>query len=255
LKNDVAPGGNRATLTLAGGRTIHLDSAAYGLLAEEGAATIVKTAEGQIRYSNASTLMTAEIGMNTMLTPRGGQYQLTLPDGSNVWLNAESSITYPTAFNGNERRVRLTGEAYFEVAKKTSQRFIVETMSDTITVLGTVFNVNAYTDEAAVKTSLLEGSVKINNKILKPGQAYYKGSIQSTDLERDLAWKNGLFNFDGADLQTVLRQLARWYDIEVAYEGTYPDMIFDGEIGRDLKLSQVLKVLAATGVAFTIDGK
>jgi transmembrane sensor len=278
VQNDVAPGGNKAILTLADGSKINLDSAASGQVAREQNATITKTAEGKIVYMSDEKLGN-RILYNTMATPRGGQYQLSLPDGSQVWLNAESSITYPTMFaeTERERRVTITGEAYFEVAKNKSKPFRVDIGTATIEVLGTHFNVNAYKEEATTNTTLLEGSVRVSlsalrsplsNSVhtsltLKPGQ---QGQLNprteklslavNPDVEQAVAWKNGTFNFNKVTLPEAMRQIARWYDVQVIYEGgKIPDMRFVGEMGRDLNLSQVLKGLEALGVRFTIEGK
>ena len=272
-ENDVAPGGNKATLTLAGGRRIILDSVANGSIAQQGNVNIVKMNNGQLVYNLHGKA--GEIGMNTMTTPVGGQYQLTLPDGTKVWLNAASSITYPSAFTGTERKVSINGEAYFEVAKDKTKPFKVNVNDESeIEVLGTGFNVNAYADETAARTTLLEGSVKISGHaggrpeqvVIKPGQqavAQHPGHqmpqqisvINDTDVEQTVAWKNGRFNFNGADLHTVMRQLSRWYGINVRYEANVPDEVFQGELTRDLNLSQVLRILGKMEIKFRIEGK
>ncbi|HJU45510.1 MAG TPA: FecR domain-containing protein [Chitinophagaceae bacterium] len=238
FKNDVAPGGNKATLTLADGRTIVLDSTQNGTIATQGGSSIIKLSNGQIRY-DLKGLSQGSVSWNTLSTPRGGTYQITLPDGSKVWLNAESSITYPVAFTGNERRVELVdGEAYFEVAKDSKRPFIVSVDDNMeVEVLGTHFNVNAYEDEEVIKTTLVEGKVKVNksNKsneslLLIPGQQAKVNIenetitvINDVDTEEAIAWKEGLFYFEDDDIKTVMRQLARWYDVEVEYEGKVPD--------------------------------
>jgi ferric-dicitrate binding protein FerR (iron transport regulator) len=190
-----------------------------------------------------------------MSTPRGGQYQLSLPDGSKVWLNSESSITYPVVFAAQERKVKITGEAYFEVAKDKTKPFRVETNDMQVEVLGTHFNVKAYADEGPTKTSLLEGSVKIDKQILKPGQAFTNGRIVPTDVDQDVAWKNGIFNFNNQNLSQVMKELARWYDLEIAYPDGIPQKEYGGEIGRNLKLNQVLKGLGNSGVHFELNGR
>ncbi len=253
-KKDIMPGGNKAMLTLADGRTIVLDSAGRGQLTQQGNATIIKDADGQIRYRTNGNSDEVVL-MNTMSTPKGGQYQLTLPDGTKVWLNAASTITYPTSFISNTREVAITGEAYFEVKKDRSKPFMVNTSRGAITVLGTSFNVNDYPDERNMKTSLLEGSIKIGTIVLKPGQAYQDGKIRMTNLDQDLAWKNGFFNFTDDSLRTVLRQLARWYDIEVHYVGNGSNELFNGELSRKLPLLEILKILKEVNVKFTIEGK
>ncbi len=167
-----------------------------------------------------------------MRTPRGGQYKLTLPDGTDAWLNAASSITFPTVFSGKERKVRITGEVYFEVAKNAKQPFIVEAKSEIINVLGTSFNVSAY-EEESIKTSLLEGAVKIADKVLKPGEAFINGKVVKTNIEQDIAWKNGNFYFDDAELKDILRQFTRWYDIEVIYQGPLKNRKFFGVVKEE----------------------
>jgi transmembrane sensor len=265
VQNDVAPGGNKAILTLADGSKIVLDSAHQGTIAKESNATIIKTAEGKIEYQKGVDKV-AVLAYNTMATPRGGQYQLTLPDGSQVWLNAESSITYPTAFTGKERKVSITGEAYFEVVHNAKQPFRVETGSQIVEVLGTHFNINAYNEEPTINTTLLEGAVRIESKavhtslILKPGQqgqlAPNKLTIASEpDVEQVMAWKNGLFNFNNADLPTVMRQLERWYDIQVTYQGYIPQFEFKGKLPMNLQLSQVLTILRKVEVKYRIEGR
>lgn len=253
-QNDILPGGQRATLTLADGSTILLDSAGNGLLSKQNGASIEKLGIGQIVYHPAKAANYKTL-YNTMTTPKGGQYQLTLPDGTGVWLNAASSITYPTMFVGNAREVTITGEAYFEVVKDKTKPFTVKTVKDKITVLGTSFNVNSYADEPVSKTTLLRGSVQINDKILRPGEAYVNGKVIKTDINQDIAWKNGVFNFQDKKLIEVMRQLSRWYDIEVRYEKGVPDMEFIGKMGRDLSLGQVLKALKNSEVNFVFEGK
>lgn len=269
--NDVLPGGNRATLQLANGQVINLDSAANGSLATQGNATIEKLADGQIAY-NIKGKWATEVLYNTMSTPPGGQYKLKLPDGTDVWLNAASSITYPTAFVGRERTVTISGEAYFEVTKNRSKPFRVKVNDMEVEVLGTHFNLNAYKDEAAIKTTLLEGSVKVTqpaignrqSAMLKPGeqasvsQPSQKSQsiiVQTADLDQVMAWKNGLFNFNKVSLQDVMKQIARWYDVDVVYQGEIRPRKFGGEIQRDLYLSEVLEGLKETEIHFKIEGK
>jgi len=267
--NDVLPGGNKAILKLSDGKTIVLDNAQNGLLAEQGVVQIEKH-EGQLTYS--SSLSTETVAYNTLATPAGGQFQIKLPDGTRVWLNASSSITYPTAFTGNERRVTITGEGYFEVAKDASKPFKVTIQKATgeqrpaeVEVLGTHFNINAYDDEAAVKTTLLEGKVRIVKEqsvaILKPGQQAQvsnQGKLQvkeNADMEEVVAWKNGEFLFQSADISTLMRQVARWYDIEISYPNGKPKDKFSGKIGRNVNLSQLLKILEYSEVRFELKGR
>ncbi len=267
LKNDIVPGTNKAVLTLADGSTILLDDIANGVIASQGSSKVIKTSSGTLTYQQAIkntsgvTPSPARGGegsgplTNTMSTPRGGQYQLTLPDGTKVWLNAESSITYPTAFIGKERSVSIKGEVYFQVAKDKSKPFKVKSQNEEILVLGTEFNINAYTNEPAKVITLVEGSIKVNTTVLKPGNSYSEGKIYSANIQQVTAWKNGIFNFNNADIQTIMRQLSRWYDVEVQYEGKTPERRFKGEIGRDLNLSDVLDGLKSADVRFRINGK
>jgi transmembrane sensor len=267
----VAPGGNRAVLTLAGGQKILLDSAATGVLAEQGNTHVQKLGDGKLAYE-AGGAPSAPL-YNTLTTPRGGQYQLTLPDGTKVWLNAASSLTYPTAFTGNNRTVEMTGEAYFEVVHDKKRPFMVKAGGQTIEDIGTQFNVNAYTDEPAQVTTLLEGAITVGGHPLRPGEkatvtgvtgpgatgtgATATGAadirVERGDPDQAVAWKNGLFNFTDAGLQTVMRQLSRWYNVDVTYEGNIPPRQFTGMIGRSLTLNQVLKGLAMERVHYQIE--
>jgi len=266
-RKDLAPGGNRAVLTLGDGSTIVLDNAKNGILAQQGNTKVLKL-NGKLSY-NPGNARHDETVYNTISTPRGGQYQIELPDGSQVWLNAVSSIRFPAAFAGNERKVEITGEAYFEVAKNAAMPFkvVIATPSENgteIEVTGTRFNIMAYNDEAAVKTTLLEGSVKINQESkavpLKPGQQarWHDKSIKiidHVDTEEAVAWKNGYFQFASASLQQVMRQIARWYDVDISYAGKVPERRFGGKISRDNNASEVLKVLELSKVKFRIEDK
>lgn len=262
-KNDVAPGRNKAILTLANGSAIVLDSAANGALATQGNSKLVKL-NGLLTY-NALNNKSAEVLYNTISTPKGGQYQLILSDGSKVWLNAASSLRFPASFAGKERKVELLGEAYFEVAKNAALPFKVKVGGMEVQVLGTDFNINSYNNESTVRTTLLEGSVKIilNNSfnLLKPGQQAQMNKageikiINNVDVEEATAWKEGKFQFDKADIYAIMRQLARWYDVNVEYKGTVTSH-FGGTISRDVNLSQVLNMLHLTGeVNFQIQDK
>jgi ferric-dicitrate binding protein FerR (iron transport regulator) len=251
----VRPGSKKAILTLADGTNITLDSVANGRIAQQGATQVLKLANGQVRYQPIAAGRKQQLVYNVMSTPMGGQYELTLPDGSNVWLNAGSSITYPTAFPGNERRVKITGEVYFEVARDKNRVFHVSAGDQEIEVLGTHFNINAYTDEGHVKTSLLEGAIKVNKVLLRPGQAFAHDRIEPTNTEQDVAWKNGVFNFNNQSLAQVMRQLARWYDLEIIYPHGIPKKEYGGEMGRDLSLEQVLKGLENSNIHFQLNGK
>jgi transmembrane sensor len=265
--NDIAPGGNKAILTLANGQQIFLDSARAGMLVQQGNARIVKTAGGQLAYTIIHGQPVQAV-YNTLTTPRGGQYKIQLPDGTGVWLNSASSIRYPTAFTGAERKVQITGEAYFEVAKDKAKPFHVEVAAMDIAVLGTNFNINAYADEGSIRATLLAGKIAValtsgrqRPVILSPGQQAQVDQrrsinvINNPDIEQVMAWRNGLFKFDQADLQTVLRQLSRWYDITVKYEGAIPVGHFNGELPRNLTLAQVVSILSEMEVKFTIEGK
>lgn len=248
LGTDVLPGSDKATLTLSNGKKIVLDSSASQMINDGDLG--IGNKDGTLIYGKS-----AVVSYNTLSTPKGGQYKLALPDGTNVQLNAASSITYPTSFQGNNRVVSITGEAYFEVTRDPSKPFTVKTYKDEIVVLGTSFNVNSYTDEPDVKTSLLEGSVHVNNIVLKPGEACMGGKITTTDLQQDLAWKNGVFNFHHVKLADAMRQLARWYDVDVRYEGKRIDVEFGGEISRNLTLKQVLSGLEDKDVHFNLNGR
>jgi ferric-dicitrate binding protein FerR (iron transport regulator) len=263
FKNDVDPGGNKATLTLADGSVILLDEAKNGVLAQQGAAKVIKL-DGKLLYDPAFDIR-GKMVYNTISTPKGGQYQLELPDGSLVWLNATSSIRFPTSFTEKERRVEITGEAYLEVAKKPGKPFVVTVNSSEIQVLGTHFNINAYGDEDNLRTTLLEGSIKFVNgntsHILHPGQQSQLTKdrtvnvVSKVDVDDVIAWKNGLFSFENAGIEAIMRQLARWYDVDVDFRGRTDDL-FIAEMNRNIKLSDVLKALELTGkIRFEIEGK
>ncbi len=271
--NDVLPGGNKAVLKLSDGKTIVLDEAQNGVLAQQGSASIIKENDGELIYK-PFTIDQSPVTYNTLATPAGGQFQLKLPDGTRVWLNAASSITYPTAFTGTERRVTITGEGYFEVARDARKPFKVTIQSGDkqpteVEVLGTHFNINAYDDEALVKTSLLEGKVKVvsshfkgkQTAILKPGQQSQvdvEGKLklkENADMEEVIAWKNGDFIFQSADIGTLMRQVARWYDITISYPNGMPTDKFSGKIGRNVNLSQLLEILKYSEVKFELKGR
>ncbi len=272
---NIPPGSDGAILTLADGSAIRLDSLADGLIARQlGADLVLKNRE--LSYEPKKNQQAATV-YNTITTPRGRQYQFRLPDGTDVWLNAGSSITFPTVFNSLERNVKITGEVYFEVMKYKTENgkrlpftVSVETPSDIarnldIVVLGTHFNVNAYENEPQVKTTLLEGSIKLKKNreqyLLLPGQQAHlqpNGTFKMTDqvnAEEVLAWKDGFFYFDHTDLQTVMRQLSRWYDVNVEYRGNIPDLKFVGEIPRSARLDQVFQILGKTKLRFTVENK
>ena len=260
-QQQISPGSNKAILTLASGKQIILDAAANGKLVQQSDITIIKTADGQIRYEAAHDGEAKKANSyNLMTTPRGGQYHLILADGTAIWLNAASSIKYPETFNGKYRDVSITGEAYFEVAKDKSHPFRVQSGSQQIEVLGTHFNVNAYTDEALTKTSLLEGVVKVSTAtgklLLKPGQQAQVNAkgIAAVDLKGAdvIAWKNGLFNFNKADIESVMRQFSRWYDIKVIYQGSIPEVRITGKVHKDADLSKALEILSYLDIHYSI---
>lgn len=262
-KNEVPPGGNHAILTLANGLHVVLDSAGKGSLGMQGASRIVKINSGSLFYKAVSGDHSSSY-YNTITTPAGGQYQVTLADGTKVWLNALSTIKFPTSFDGPGRTVELTGEAYFEVSKDKSKPFHVKVNGMDVQVLGTRFNVNAYADESTLKTTLLEGAVKLTKGnaalVLNPGQqgqtapAGGLSIVRDVDTDEAVAWKNGYFSFDDADIRTVMRQLARWYGIKVRYEGNPTNAQFWGKMGRDLNLTQVLSGLDKSKVHFQLEG-
>jgi len=256
----IVPGSNKATITLSNGQRLVLSDSIGGQIATQSGVVINKTANGEIEYqvSPSAYQQSVEPLYNTITIPRGGQYQLVLPDGTKVWMNSSSSLTYPVIFKGSKRQVSLTGEAYFEVAKNKQMPFIVESKKQTLEVLGTHFNVNAYDDEPAVKTTLLEGSIKIiavankMSRVLVPGeQAHVDQNIEirAVDAEGVVSWKNGLFVFNKQTVEAAMRQLARWYDVEVEYKGNVSAKGFWGSIPRNKDLNYVLKMLEATGVA------
>jgi transmembrane sensor len=261
FKNDVAPGQQGAVLTLSNGQTVVLDSLSNGAVATQGSADVIKK-DGQIVYNVNSSA--TEVVYNTVTTPYARQFHLTLADGTQVWLNAGSSITYPTAFVGKQRSVKITGEVYFEVAHNREMPFRVEKGEVLVEVLGTHFNMNTYDDENALKVTLLEGSVRVvsthGNSMITPGEQAQvtKANIKvnnSVNLDEVMAWKNGNFHFAGSDINQLMRQVSRWYDVEVIYNKKLDDLFY-AEIPIDTKLSDVLKALELTGkVHFAIDGR
>lgn len=266
-KDIAPPGAAKAVITLSNGQNIILDSAANGMVAVQGNASVVKTADGQIVYSaKGKAPANHQLLYNTLTVPRGSKVvSVTLSDGTAVWLNAASSLRYPAAFTGNDRKVSITGEVYFEVAKDRSRQFIVEANGISTKVLGTHFNINAYEDEPETRITLLEGAVKIGSRdseqMLAPGQQAVvtpAGNIHidaNTDIEEVMAWKDGRFQFGGADIQEVMREIMRWYNVEIEYEGDIRQH-FRGGISRNVEVSKVFKMLEATGtVHFKIAGK
>jgi transmembrane sensor len=270
--NDVKPGQYKARLTLADGTIIVLDSAKNGTLVQEGGTNVVNK-DGKLVYEKGSE--TNKVLYNTLSTSKAQTYATVLSDGTKVWLNSESSIHYPVAFNGDVRKVEITGEAYFEVApsmgKNGKRPFIVGVNGMEIEVLGTHFNVNGYADEPAMKTTLLEGKVKVRSTttneqtILAPGEQAILRQAQDdktklnktkdVDVDSEVAWRFGMFKFNNDDLKTVMRQLARWYDLNVVYQGDVPKGQFVGTVPRNLNLSQVLEILESSDVHFKIEGR
>lgn len=258
LQYDVPPGTNKAVLTLSNGQQIILDSAANGTLALQGNASIVKQDDGSLAYVDAPGNNSREVLYNVMSIPKGGQYQLTLPDGSRVWLNAASTLKYPTFFAGGERKVELTGEGYFEIAPDALHPFLVKVGGLEVKVLGTSFNVMAYADEKSINTTLLSGAVKVvqgkQEKTLTPGEQatvdHQTGQvvINEVETEQAIAWKDGMFRFSSSNIAMVLRQVSRWYDIDVVYQGKVPQGHITGKVPRSMKLSGVLRILELSGV-------
>lgn len=258
----ISPGKNAATLTLANGKKIALDEAGSGALAEEAGVVITKSSEGQLIYEIKDRGRQAGIKNNSLNTARGETYRLRLPDGTLVWINAATTLSYPASFAGlKTRTVTLNGEAYFEVSKDKSHPFIVKTAKQQLRVLGTHFNINSYADEGQTLTTLLEGAVEINDQtVLKPGEQARLAdngnlSVAQANVEEAMGWKNGFFLFDKDDLPTVMRQISRWYDINVKYEGAIPKASFDGKVYRNLNLSKALEVLKYANVRFRLEGK
>jgi transmembrane sensor len=263
--HDLPPGRNTAVLTLADGHTIPLDSAANGGLAQQGNTKVIKL-NGQIAYTNTGGAPAGDnLLFNTISTARGNQYQLILSDGSKVWLNAASSLRFPTSFKGKERKVEVTGEAYFEIAKNPAMPFKVVVNGGEIDVLGTHFNVNAYSDESSVQTTLLEGAVSIKKgdatQLLSPGQQARftsKGEIslsKNVDVAQETAWKDGFFWFNNTDIHMLMRQVSRWYNVEVEFKGEITDDGFTGKVSRNVSLSKLLNVLEQYEIHFKIEGK
>lgn len=263
----ILPGSKKATLRTSNGKVILLNDVANGVLDQTNAGNVVKINTGQIVYhnsdhgSNASPLV-----YNTLSTPKGGEYQLVLPDGTKIWLNAASSITYPTAFTGKERRVTLTGEAYFEVAKDKEKPFYVNVNNTQIRVLGTHFNIEAYNDDNEMTTTLLEGSVQVTkNKavsFLQPGQKAVipnnsdKIAVSNANIREAIAWKEGYFIFDDEDITGIMKKVSRWYDVSVSYQGSVDDQKFGGTFYRAKSITELLQYLEKIGkVHFAVEGR
>ncbi|MBB5437690.1 ferric-dicitrate binding protein FerR (iron transport regulator) [Pedobacter sp. AK017] len=266
-KNELVPGTNKAILTLANGTRVPLDDVLNGKVSTQAGVQLTKTASGQLIYHIQQQAATSKLSFNAIETPRGGQYQLILSDGTRVWLNANSSLKYPISFSKTERLIELKGEAYFEVTKNKNAPFKVISNNQVLEVLGTHFNINGYEDEPDIKTTLIEGSVKVSNlsnhtqALLKPGQqsSFHTNrfEISKVDTEAAIAWKNGYFTFDKTTLETIMRQVSRWYDVEVTYQNkTVKDQVFSGNVSRFENAAQVLAILELTGlVHFKVEGR
>lgn len=296
-KQDVAPGGNKAVLTLANGRKIDLDDASVGELAAENGVRVRKGSDGQLIYDisgnrhaagneyagtgrkNRDSMRPPAVAFNTISTPRGGQWQVILPDGSHVWLNAASTLRYPVVFSGKAREVEMQGEAYFEIAKlygggtgdasaegRKRLPFLVRSGSQVVEVLGTHFNINAYPEEQAIRTTLLEGAVRLrtadasSSVLLKPGEqgtlVNHTIKVEAVNAYQAVAWKNGDFIFENQDLKTTMRQIARWYDVDVDYSRAPENLKIGGDVSRSNRLSAVLKAIELTGrVKFRVEGR
>ncbi|MGO3109652.1 MAG: FecR family protein [Sphingobacterium sp.] len=265
--SDVMPGSNKATLTLADGSEVLLDDQAVGTIAQQAEQMVYKTEDGQIVYqSGEQQTDLSKPSFNTITTPRGGQYHVTLPDGTKVWINAASSLRYNTSNAAGERLVELKGEGYFEVAPDADRPFKVITDNQVVEVLGTHFNINSYNDEPSTKTTLLEGSVKILEKktkrtaVLKPGQQASLGKnnklmVKNVAAGDAVAWKDGLFRFNHSDIEIVMRQMSRWYDVEVEFEGEEPAIKLWGEVYRNVNASQALEILTYFNLKYRIETK
>ncbi|WEK36332.1 MAG: FecR domain-containing protein [Candidatus Pseudobacter hemicellulosilyticus] len=263
---EITPAGFKATLTLADGSVIPLDSAADGTIAQQGNMNVVNLPDGEIRYEGTATSNNT-VMMNTVSTPKGGQYRVVLPDGTKVWLNAASSVSYPASFTGNTRTIKMTGEAYFEIAPDKARPFFVDINGESnVEVLGTAFNVNAYKDHDAIKTTLLSGRIKAGGAaavVLSPGQQAVQETgaatgiqvVDEVDLGQVLAWKNGIFDLTGASFKTLMREVERWYDVDVVYEGAVPDIRLKGKMDRAVKLSGVIRFLTDYGVRVQLEGR
>ena len=263
----IKPGTNEAYLTLGNGERISLTNMANGVVARQSGIAVQKTSNGMLVYTRIQkqNSNSDELIYNTVETPRGGQYQVVLPDGTEVWLNAASSLKYPASFASQKyRKVELKGEAYFQVSKDKDHPFVVKTNAQEVLVLGTHFNINAYQDENGTTTTLLEGKVKVWNdkgsKILKPGECALeeKGlfKVDQADIDGTMAWKNGYLSFNNEDLQGVMRKISRWYDVDVEYRGKPVKEGFNGTMSKYKSIDQLLKMLESTGsVHFKIEGR
>ncbi len=262
VSNDLPPGGNKAILTLADGSRVRLDDAKQGTLAKQGNSDVVKEGEGQVTYKKGKE--GGAVGYNTITTPRGGEYRVVLPDGSRVWLDAGSSLKFPTEFNGKNREVVLAGQGYFEAFKDPMHPFIVTAGKMQVRVLGTSFNIMAYQDEQTMNTSLITGAIAVvggrQRVVLQPEQqAQMDGTggikVGKVNTDEVLAWKNGVLEFDGADIGSVMRAVTRWWDVDVRYEAGSDSHTFTGQLSKDLNANDALKILTTSGYHFRVDGR
>lgn len=264
---DVAPGGNKAILTLANGRKVVLNDIAKGEISKQSGISVSKSNEGELIYTVLDDEdESAESTINTIATPKGGQYTVILSDGTRVMLNSASSLSFPSSFKSKDRRVELNGEAYFEVTGNKLRPFRVVSGMQTVEVLGTHFNVNAYADEQTIRTTLLEGAVKVftpkGSSLIEPGEQVVANRLtrnatvkRDVNTAKEISWINGVFSFDGDDLKSVMRQIARWYDVDIVYAGPLNDEKYFGEISRNSRLSEVFKILELNNVQFEVNGK
>lgn len=267
IANDIDPGGDKATLTLADGSIIALEQQGNGSLISEGSVNVTKQDEGIIVYQNEDHIGNQKLPYqyHKVTTPMGGKYQIVLPDKSKVYLNAGSSITFPTKFSDHKREVELEGECFFEVAKDSQRPFLVHCKNQTVEVIGTQFNVNGYNDESSIKTTLTEGSIKVKvdtmERFIVPGQQFSFSndgdvSVTNVDVDQVVAWRNGLFHFWKTDIKDIMKQLSRWYDIEVVFDGNFSTEYLSGFISREVTISNVLQMLEKTGnLRFSVEGK
>jgi transmembrane sensor len=266
---DVRPGGDKAVLTLDDGSTVLLDSTGIGLLSQQGQSNVIKIKGGELAYQAVgqgnSTPGPGKVYYNTITVPRGGQFKVVLPDGSSVWLNAFSSLRFPTTFVGPSREVFVTGEAYFEIAADAARPFFARVEGLSVEVLGTSFDINAYKDEKVVKATLLKGKVRVSASgavvVMTPGQQAEVAAevplklIDKANTDQVVAWKNKEFYLDNTDIATLMRQIGRWYAIEVAFEGATPAGHITGKVPMNTELPKMLRLLKASGVHFRIEEK
>lgn len=260
------PDSTKVMLSTSNGASVALDTVRNGLITVEGNTEVNKTNDGLLAYQNSEHWLVKEAVFHTLFVPRGTTYRIQLADGTKVWLNSVSSLSYPSEFLGKQRKVILSGEAYFEVAPNKDKPFLVEANGNTIEVLGTHFNISAYSDEDLVKTTLLEGSVKVINKnksaIIVPGQQAIGKinqpviNIKQPNLEEVMAWKNGYFVFEDADIKSIMKELIRWYNVDIQYEGEITNQKFGGTFSKTKSITELLKYLETLGdVRFKIEGR